>query len=364
MGFVYALTTIIVLLVIVAFYGALASFDQARRAAALMCVVGLAFVGAGAIGRVTSGLYRVGYGREYSGTDPVALGVCIGLGLLVGATAVAVVGSTRVRRHLSSLLAPADPDEPELFPQPTPTPETDDDPTRWIWLGLLGLVLVIAANTPSPLKDRLGGREWDRASIALWAFEALVVALAAVALVADRGSLGAPMLLAMSAVGTLAALGTSWADQEWLRGLLNGIAVVVLIPALLIVIRTTIGGHPLPQVLLPVVAGVLVIALAGLGEGLGSRPTVHRINSLRLGPITEQPFGLQSCSPLIAPDGSRLSCVSAGTAVGICPPRPRPATTGLATVRPTPRLIPPPPYSPCLRTTTPLPTPKLTPSAR
>ncbi len=200
----------------------------------------------------------------------------------------------------------------------------EDEPARstpfLAWLGVAGLVLLVAAKAPSPL--RLHHADiFSRSNLATYAFAAFVLGVAAIGLLHDRDS-RAVVSFALVGVGAgLLAIAVSAADEDTFRAFLAGCAVGLLVPVAVAAVADVVRDKPATALVTPVAAGIVVLLLAGYAQGWSSRlqnPGMPRVipgtrtqlppaiacptpSAGLLGPPCPAPYGTPPAVPTTAP---------------------------------------------------------------
>jgi hypothetical protein len=235
--------------------------------------------------------------------------------MLLGLVVTTVLVTTALRRgglpRFPQLMPPLpSPDDPvdeddqddEEADEETPADSDEGTPAEKAalvpWLGLAGLAVVILVRAPSPVHASAVNPS-GRVFVASFALAAFIVGIAAIALLFDAGETGVAAL-AIVGVG-VPALGllVSLAASAVLKGLLAGVAVALLLPAGLAVIRTLVARQSVTALVAPLAAGVVILTGAAAIQGWTSHLEF---------PVQE--IGNEGPSPLPAPPLPNLPCPS------------------------------------------------------
>jgi hypothetical protein len=350
MGIAYAITSGSVILAMAALYVLIASSDRIQPYLTLVGLAALVLVAADAVGGAVGVFTQLGIGHGFLlGADrerELALAAaCTVFGVLGGVLVVRLALQGFEAPTLRALIPPVpSPDDPidddddvsddrgdetfldEEFPE-------DRHADRLPLLGLVGLGLVLASNAPTELHGILSAFGQDRAYIARYAYEGFIIAIAAVAILADRRRDSALRVAAVGVVGAAIGLGLSAGDGHlyWLRGLILGFAVVLFLPSVLDTVTSAVVRTSLNDIVIWVGVGIALLGAAGAAEGAASRPRHQDLGGTTVPAVGATPIPRPSCSP----GTLRISfgCIDLHSGHVVCP---TPSPSSLA---PTPAVI-------------------------
>jgi hypothetical protein len=318
-GLNYAIVTAAVLLGMAGLFYVLLRVAGLRTVAPLVALVGLADALARAIAPAFDTAYDAGF-RHANGEGTTQLALAP-LFMLLGLVVTSVLVTTALRRGglprfpqlMPPLPSPDDPvdDDAEEEDEEAPADSQEGTPTEEKaalvpWLGLAGLAVVILEHAPSPVHADLFNPS-GRVAVASFAFAGFIIGIAAIALLFDVGETGVAAVAIVGVGAPALGLLVSLADSAVLSGLLAGVAVALLLPAGLAVIRTLVARQSVTALVAPLAAGVVILTGAAALQGWTSHYAVGEIGQFSPTPLPVPPLPSLPC-PSPSPVGALIVC--------------------------------------------------------